>query len=413
MVGVIVQVIDMRTTMLFISAIHLVFGLLIWSYRWRGGSNAALATWSIANVVAAVAWLLMALRGQVPVFLSVPVANTLLTAGWTLLLVGMRRFAGRPAHPWRFTILPAVVFVLFTAVPLVRDNLGARVLVVNICLMIVLVTLVIEAVGDRRAEPLRSRVVVVVAVSAAVVPNIARAVQGQMLAPSKDFLRSGAVQEVGIFVQGIALLGWSIGLLLMYQERLENQLRDSVRRDPLTGLLNRRGFAEERLLRRPNGTGREAVLVLDLDDFKKVNDTYGHDCGDELLQRCAHRVRDWMRPGDLAARYGGEEFCLLISVGDAGEAVLRAEDLRCAIAQTAAETIVAGRSGPISVTVSIGVAVAERPGVVPVADLIAGADEAMYRAKRAGRNRVVLADGSLADRIDDDRPLAPGPSSWR
>ncbi|MFZ2510699.1 MAG: GGDEF domain-containing protein [Gordonia sp. (in: high G+C Gram-positive bacteria)] len=384
---------DIRTMMLFCAATHLIFGLLLWGYRSRGGTASALATWSVANLVAATAWLLMALRGQVPVIMSVAVANMLLIAGWTLLLVGMRQFAGRPAQPWRFAVLPVMVFVLFTVVPAVRDNLGARVLVVNICLMVVLVTLVFEAIADQRDEPLRTRIVVVAAVSVAVVSNIVRAVHGYALAPGAGFLQSGPVQEAGIFVQGVALLGWSIGLLLMHQERLENQLRESVQRDPLTGLLNRRGFAEREARRTSAGPACDAALLLDLDEFKRINDTYGHDRGDALLRQCADEVRGWARPGDLAARYGGDEFCVLISVENVEAAVARAEVLRRRI-RTAT---LPGPDG-VAATVSIGVAVAEGVGTTPIGELIATADEALYRAKREGRDRVVVgADSTGAD----------------
>ncbi|MBI4184049.1 MAG: diguanylate cyclase [Proteobacteria bacterium] len=161
-------------------------------------------------------------------------------------------------------------------------------------------------------------------------------------------------------------------------------------RDPLTGLLNRRGF-EARLAEevgRCRRYGRPLSLaMLDLDHFKKVNDTYGHPVGDEVLAAVAARLTAGMRGNDIAARYGGEEFIVLLPETTAEAALTVAERLRRRLAETPVATA-AGRALPV--TVSIGVAAF--PGVGEGAEaLIAAADRALYAAKEAGRNRVVRA----------------------
>ena len=152
--------------------------------------------------------------------------------------------------------------------------------------------------------------------------------------------------------------------------------------DPLTGLANQRALRERlSLLSAEGARGRRfAVLMVDLDDFKRVNDTQGHLCGDELLKRVAHALSGRVRSTDLVARYGGEEFCILLSDVDAEAAADVADELR---------KVVASIDRPVAITASFGVcAYSLRNATVDA--LLEGADQALYRAKREGRNRVVL-----------------------
>jgi len=160
--------------------------------------------------------------------------------------------------------------------------------------------------------------------------------------------------------------------------------------DGLTGLANRRSFDDELALewRRAERVGDSlALLLIDLDNFKSINDGHGHQAGDEVLRRVAAIFESGARQVDLAARYGGEEFALLAPETDALGAMKLAERLR---ADLEGATIKFPNGGELSVTASFGVAVKgelERPE-----QLVALADEALYDAKRNGKNRVVVAD---------------------
>jgi diguanylate cyclase (GGDEF)-like protein len=163
-----------------------------------------------------------------------------------------------------------------------------------------------------------------------------------------------------------------------------------ARTDDLTGLRNRRDFAErlERHLTRAAYDQRPiGLLLIDIDFFKQINDWHGHGAGDQLLTAFAGRLRDATRPDDLVARWGGEEFVVLLTdLGSGNVLAERAEQIRKAIAST--PFIVAGQA--IGVRVSIGAA---RSSVALATSdaLIAAADGAMYEAKRAGRDRVAVA----------------------
>jgi diguanylate cyclase (GGDEF)-like protein len=153
--------------------------------------------------------------------------------------------------------------------------------------------------------------------------------------------------------------------------------------DALTGLGNRRLFEEalgRELARASRRAGALALVLIDVDHFKAVNDEYGHQAGDEVLRRVGAAVASVARAADLAARFGGEEFVLLVPDCDETRAVGVAERVRAAIATC---------GGPVSVTASAGVAVGRWPGLTRDG-LIRVADEALYRSKRAGRDRTTL-----------------------
>lgn len=188
-------------------------------------------------------------------------------------------------------------------------------------------------------------------------------------------------------------------------DQLRNSVEDGLRlalTDPLTGLSNRRYALPHlaRLTERAFATGRPlAVLLLDLDKFKQINDAFGHRAGDAVLAEIGERLRRNLRPADLAARIGGEEFLVALPESDETIAMVAAERLRQAIESTPIE--LPGPEGrAITVTTSIGVALGGACQPAPVAhdeaellsrELIDRADRALYGAKAHGRNRVTLS----------------------
>ena len=177
--------------------------------------------------------------------------------------------------------------------------------------------------------------------------------------------------------------------------------RDSFRRhaniDPLTGLLNRRAL-EQRLASLYQQREPYGLLFFDLDHFKDVNDSYGHDVGDYVLEVIARTAECCLRPGDALGRYGGEEF--LVILADANLAITRsvAERLRSAIERARLQ-----RDGPEHVTVSVGATVHDPVEAYETVDVVLRrADRALYHAKQSGRNRVSVLD------VKDPLPPAPG-----
>ncbi len=172
--------------------------------------------------------------------------------------------------------------------------------------------------------------------------------------------------------------------LSLYNLKLREELREQATHDPLTGLCNRR-YLEENLARELHrarrGNSPLCVVMLDLDHFKPFNDTFGHDVGDALLRQLAQVMREKLRKSDISCRYGGDEFVLVLPDSSVADTQQRMEQI-CVVMkekQIRLDTI----------TVSAGIAAASEK-CSTAAELLQAADMAMYAAKQAGRNRVVV-----------------------
>ncbi|MDO5181879.1 diguanylate cyclase [Legionella pneumophila] len=177
--------------------------------------------------------------------------------------------------------------------------------------------------------------------------------------------------------------------LALANVRLRENLRYQSIRDPLTGLYNRR-YLEDFLFKQLHQAERTkasfAILMLDLDHFKKINDTFGHDAGDLVLKELGQILNSDIRLGDIASRYGGEEFVLLLYDIDAQAAKMKAENLRSAISNLQVKY----EAQPVGqITASIGISVYPDDAKSP-AEVIEAADKALYQAKNKGRNKVIL-----------------------
>lgn len=190
----------------------------------------------------------------------------------------------------------------------------------------------------------------------------------------------------------VAALDWvtnlqddfSLGLSLIETGKLENMLERAVV-DGLTGMYDHdtlMTLLEKEVERARRHAESIAVLMLDLDDFKQVNDELGHQKGDEVLARTADIMRATVRTMDMPGRYGGEEFAVILPETDIAAALQSAERLRCAVE--------AGFERDIGLTVSVGAACFPQHAAT-VETLIRSADEALYQAKRAGKNRIASA----------------------
>lgn len=210
-------------------------------------------------------------------------------------------------------------------------------------------------------------------------------------------IRIDSIDEVGLLADAFNDLMHEVN---QNQERLE----ELTRTDHLTGLLNRRHLEAEaprllNLAKRQNASS--AVLLVDVDRFKRINDSRGHEAGDVVLVRLGEILLNAVRPYDLVVRYGGEEFLLFLPLNTAQEAFEVAERIR----RTIQETLIFVNHERISITVSIGVYAAGP--LQCLQDAVARADEALYEAKRSGRNRVCLAPAAAGDaEVEAEMPSA-------
>ncbi len=292
-----------------------------------------------------------------------------------------RALAG--AHRWRFApILPAALLGLaWLAWPEGREGVttAMRWLIAGIALTSGLQATWLLWRGEQAPIPLLIALLPMIAIAAT---HGGRGDGGAAAWASEGFLMAGAWFAV------VMTVGLSLRIRGLRRQR--DRMRELAERDPLTALANRR--AGEAMLRRLHAEalaqGRPlAVVFADLDRFKVINDAHGHDVGDAVLTEVASRLQAGLRQGDLVARHGGEEFVLMLPSSDGPAALALAERLRAAIAAAP----VASAAGALPITASFGVAVLDPARPVAVKELLRRADQAMYRAKHEGRDRVVLA----------------------
>jgi diguanylate cyclase (GGDEF)-like protein len=213
--------------------------------------------------------------------------------------------------------------------------------------------------------------------------------QNQILQLQQSLASKAAVTSRLYIILLLTILA-SIALWTYRVKRSQLRFMKLARRDGLTGIFNRQHFVEEveQLLLYCKKSARDACIVLiDLDHFKVVNDTHGHAVGDRVLRRAVEACQAHLRSTDVFGRLGGEEFGILLPDCSLEQAYRRAEQIRVAIA-----TAATGENAPgIPISASFGVAVTSRSGY-ELRGLLIHADEALYRAKREGRNRVVVSD---------------------
>jgi len=369
----------------FVTAILGVLLMLAW--RREQNSN-ALLLWGAGYVTAALSFALVAARGRIPDVLSVELGNSAVLLGYAFLVAGTRAFNGRETPPTVFLVAP-LIWLTAMRIPEVRDDIALRIVIVTLgqCVM---TGCVIYELWRERAEPLLSRWPIMIVLLTHLIVLTFR-LPATLLTPmstTADFFQSRTF-GVMVFVTVLYTITFAFLLLSMVKERGELRHKTAASIDPLTGLANRRAFlgdAELFMARAPKHGERVTVMLADLDRFKAVNDQFGHAVGDHVLQIFAQTIMRSLRARDTSGRLGGEEFAFVMPGTNAAEGERIAERIRLQFAEAARK--IGGFA--VNATVSIGVATASMPA--ELTDLIGAADDALYRAKAEGRNRVAVVD---------------------
>lgn len=375
--------------MVFVLALgNLVLCAVLFFFGAGSGKSPALATWSYARQCQAAGWLLLYFGGSgaAPDLVAIPLGYAWLIAGVALEAGSLWEASGRLR--WRRTMYPALGLALAAfALCYAIDQTGLRIVAGSLILGgFYLSGAAALATGWRGGTMLRRFMVLAIALLALLVA--ARGVLVLAMPGGWGWIGNGAVQALssGAFVLLMLLTGF--GYLLLSREQLQQQLERLEVVDPLTDIPNRRGFFNAlapwlSLARRP---GQATALVLvDLDEFKRINDGYGHPAGDTVLRAMVDVCKRQLRDSDLLGRMVGVEFALLLPRTDLPEAMLVAERIRGAIEAAPVKT----ERALIRMTASFGVTTirADDSSI----SLFKRADEALQAAKQQGRNRVVQA----------------------
>jgi diguanylate cyclase (GGDEF)-like protein len=363
-------------------AVALIWAYVAYVYPKFEAAKFWAASFALAAFGALIAMLIVVFQGPL---LALICGATILIFAACLVAVGIERFYERPISWLRTGLITASTSAGLIFFATAYDSATMRVLVYSAgqVLPLILTLKLLFAREDGRINPgarLAGGVISLIIVLYAV------RVFGKVIGVDFTFTHSSLPQGVVTLALIFLSMSFNFGFLLMAIDRLRNEVADLALLDDLTGVGNRRQLMQ-RLAEECARSGRSgeafALLVIDLDGFKQVNDTHGHAAGDACLQHFTLMAQTQLRPGDLLARTGGDEFCIVLPSSTLREGIMIARRVLEVCRQDAE-----GCSGnDIPIAVSIGIAQWNREiGAFPDR-LIAAADHALYEAKKEGKNR--------------------------
>jgi diguanylate cyclase (GGDEF)-like protein len=386
--------VDYNTLFLLTVDIEAMLGLLLLFVWVQNLRLSAVAWWGAAHLVRAGSIVLYGLYGSVPSLISIDLANALLFTSYALTWNGARVFDRRKplvgslfagATLWALAcLLPG-----FTGAPDFQALLSGLVIASFIWLTA-------YEFWKGREEPLVSRwPAILILFMYGVVFLMHTPLSALLPSDERQELLSSAWLTVLSTEALLAAISTAFVFVAMAKERMELGYKRAAMKDPLTDLLNRNAFVEEAMQLTLLQIKRDrpvAVFMIDLDGFKEINDRFGHALGDKVLRVFAETVRTSLRSSDLIGRLGGEEFAVVIADACRDNAFRVADRVRRAFAEAAATV----DGAPVNATASFGVSIIQDPND-NIMSLLTQADQALYRAKALGRNRVVLTELKLPE----------------
>ncbi len=384
---------DVNTLFLVTIYVEAILGLLL-LFAWaQNTAITAVAWWGFAHLLRAASVTLFGLYGSASDLISIDLANVILFTAFAVTWTGARLFDHRRPLPVLIVAGPAI-WLLASRLPGFADSFDVRALIGSGIITAYTWAAAFEF-WRGRSEPLVSRWPAIFLLFAHGALYLLRTPFGAMLPwrLTGDQLLESAWLTVLSFEGLLFTISIAFILLAMAKERTEHRHKTAALIDPLTGVSNRRAFlqdGETQLQRQATDPRPIAVMLLDLDHFKSINDRFGHATGDRVLEIFADVSSGCLRRIDLFGRLGGEEFGAVLRDTGRERALAVGEQIRTSFAEAARE--IDGR--PVGATVSVGIVISQ-DAVLDLSALLAQADHALYRAKDAGRNRVEIASIEL------------------
>lgn len=378
-------------TMLTLTIALAAAAALYLAIEWRGVREASLLFWSLGFATISLGSTLALLRGSGLLLIGIWFANGLLIVAHWLFLVGVAQFtATRLSRAWY--LAPAAWLALLL---LPGEQQWPKVMLLVNSLLVALPSIRAGALlrphgGSLGAGAAQLRYVLLGHGLFYLAKAIPALVPGTLIDLAAF---RGEIIQVSLVEGAMAIMLIALSMTGTVRYRREKRIERLAARDPLTTLYNRRALETRapHLLREASPARPGALLLIDIDNFKLVNDLHGHAAGDRLLVTLSEMIRAVLPDGALAARLGGDEFVILLRDASGERIAALGDRLRRGFHDAAAQTF----ATPEAVTLSIGASLYDRPPASLVA-LIEQGDLALYESKRGGRNSIRLVDGTLA-----------------
>ncbi len=375
---------------------------LVWIYVARSYPNFEAARfWTIAAFVASSGAGISMLRVAMDPVIPLVAGGSLLIAACSFCAFGIERFYGRPLSWRRHVVLIAIGVASLTWFSTAMPSTNMRIVFYSgVQALIIAQSLPLTLTSrNRRAQPGAWLAGLLAAMIICV--NVARSVMATFhIGGFTSMIDFNPVQATMVLL--LLFLGtmWNFGFLMMAIDRLRGEVADLALLDDLTGVANRRQLLtrlSEECARSDRSMQPFAVLVIDLDGFKDINDSHGHGAGDECLRVFAATVQERLRASDLLARMGGDEFCVVLPAATAREAIAVARQLL----EVCAAHPATWQDTTLNIGVSIGIAQWSHASCNTPELLMAAADQALYAAKKQGKARFATAEGMAVAEVDE------------
>ncbi len=344
----------------------------------------------------AAGFILIGLRQYAPDWLSIILANFFVVAGFSVLIVGILRFLQYPHRLFQHTstALAFTLIISFIYFTYFNNSTSWRIVIIS-CIISGQCFFTAYKIFIHQESLYRTftRFLCYAFFFCGLV--FLSRVYITLLTPNVDnFMMAGSIHALSLIAQQLVVITSCFTLSWSASQQLAHKLEIQATIDSLTNLYNRRAFedfAEKEIQRAQREKTPLSIILMDIDFFKQVNDTYGHQAGDKVLQEFSLRLKNSLRQYDILARYGGEEFMLLLPDTDPKTALTIAEKLRVTIAKPVFNV---NATPSISVTASFGVAT-NQGKQLNWQQLVSFADNALYHAKQNGRNQVQLHSADI------------------
>lgn len=381
---------DSRTLLFALALLALLISMMAWLLDSASSErDYGFKQWSMASASAGLAMVLIFLRGQIPEIYGIFLANVMLLFSASACLATVTKFY-EIAFPLRWCLGPAAVGLSGLLIWM-WGGFSLLVPTVTVCAALSVILFYSAGLVFKKAPRPRSFSVGLLASTLGImaVMYCFRAVATVMTAQPTSGAIGNSASQLGVLIAGaLFIVSSSIGFFVMVHEHQHARIQELTRRDVLTGVLTRRAFFDA-AARVTDSQGDYAVLMMDIDHFKSINDRFGHLGGDKILAHCARLLMNAMRIDDVLGRYGGEEFCAILPQCSLADAEKIAQNI---VKRVRAENVMLDSEQVAHFSISIGVAA--HHGSQSLMGLIEQADQALYAAKNTGRDRVCVAADS-------------------